>query len=62
MWVETYHIFVVITLDKVNWTIDMGNYTFTRDVYVLGVLDMVQHEILQKRHSRRGAVKGSSDF
>ena len=36
MWVETHHIFVVVTLlVKVNCTMDMGNYTFTCDVYVL---------------------------
>ncbi len=37
----------------------MGNYTITRDVHVI---DIVQHEILQKRHSQHGAVKGIYDF
>jgi hypothetical protein len=30
-----YHISVVVNLVQVNCTMDMGNYTFTRDVYVL---------------------------
>ena len=35
MWIEKHHIFVVETLFKVNCTMDMGNYTFTHDVYAL---------------------------
>jgi hypothetical protein len=60
MWVETYHIFVVVTSVKVNCTpMDMGNYTFTRNI---SVLDRRTARDLAKRHSRHGAVKGSSDF